>query len=107
MQDKYMTILSGEMKGNTYKLVPGRYVDIGREVDSGIVLQDSYEHVSRRHCKVFYDDEAGAFLITDTSSNGIYLKKAEKWIEDSAYIRAGDIICLGDDGCEIMFSMTD
>jgi type VI secretion system protein len=44
---------------------------IGRAANNDWVLPDPEQHLSKRHCQIDYRD--GRYLITDTSSNGVFV----------------------------------
>lgn len=69
---------------------------IGRAQDCDWVLPDPEHHLSRRHCEITF--EGGRFILTDTSSNGVFVNGAAEPLgsNNSYEIQDGDRFLLGD-----------
>ena len=73
----------------------GHGMSIGRGDDNDWVLPDPNRHLSKQHCKIDYRD--GQYLLTDTSTNGIFVNHSPERLPRGASVRIndGDIIQLG------------
>jgi type VI secretion system protein len=69
---------------------------IGRRQENDWVLPDPERFISGRHALIGYID--GAFCLTDTSSNGVFINHAETPLgkDNQATLADGDIIAIGD-----------
>jgi type VI secretion system protein len=69
---------------------------IGRREDNDWVLPDPERFISGRHALISFSD--GQFLVTDISSNGVYLNQVETPIGDggSAALQQGDTLTIGE-----------
>ena len=77
-------------------------VTIGRDPKTELPLQD--EGISRRHCRIAFDKEKGAFFIEDlNSTNGTLLNG--KRLQATKKLEAGDRIYLG--ACVVKFTYSD
>ncbi|MFQ5773091.1 MAG: type VI secretion system-associated FHA domain protein TagH [Kiloniellaceae bacterium] len=63
---------------------------IGRGVQNDLVLPDPERVISKQQCRVEFVD--GRYLLTDTSTNGVYLNAADRPIGrgNSVYLKDGD-----------------
>ena len=79
-----------------------RPVTLGRDPKAELTLQD--EGISRRHCRIAFDKEKGAFFIEDLgSTNGTLLNG--KRLQATKKLEAGDRIYLG--ACVVKFTYSD
>jgi type VI secretion system protein len=69
---------------------------IGRREDNDWVLPDPQRIISGRHAMISFTD--GRYLVTDVSSNGIYLNHAETPLgtEGQASLQEGDTLTIGE-----------
>ncbi len=69
---------------------------IGRGGDNDWVLPDPQRYISGRHALISYAD--GCYLVTDVSSNGVYLNHAETPLgsEGQAALQQGDTLTIGE-----------
>jgi type VI secretion system protein len=69
---------------------------IGRGGDNDWVLPDPQRYVSGRHALISYADSC--YLVTDVSSNGVYLNHAETPLgrDTQATLQQGDILTIGE-----------
>jgi len=82
-------IIKGKDKGSVFALSKIEPLIIGREISFGLSLHDS--SISRKHCKIDYQDDN--FIITDLgSSNGTYINKKKV---SNAILKNGDKIKVG------------
>ncbi len=81
-------IVSGPEEGTTYQFV-GKNINIGRQSDNDIVLQDL--KASRHHAHIFFKDNC--YIVKDLQSqNGVFINN-QKIVESE--IRSGDFISIG------------
>ena len=71
-------------------------LSIGRGPANDWILQDPDQHLSKTHCIVAY--EGGRYVVTDVSSNGIYLNGAPQRVprDSKAALVDGDEFLMGD-----------
>ncbi|MBE5924165.1 MAG: FHA domain-containing protein [Lachnospiraceae bacterium] len=100
----FLTIITGEMNGYSYELHEGESVNIGREIENGIGIADSYTYVSRYHCSICFDNDCKKFFVHDHSSNGIFSEEGTR-LDSKTELNPGDVICLGGDECKIILSI--
>jgi type VI secretion system protein len=69
---------------------------IGRHEDNDWVLPDAQRFISGRHALISYED--GHYLVTDVSSNGVYLNHVETPLgsEGQASLQQGDTLTIGE-----------
>ena len=81
--------------GKAGRWTKGR-LSIGRGPGNGWVLQDPAQHLSKTHCVVAATP--GGYVLTDTSSNGVFLNGSKKRLErdSDVVIGDGDEFVLGD-----------
>lgn len=72
----------------------GSSLTIGRAPGNDWVLPDPELVISGRHCTVH--EEHGRYLLTDTSTNGVYLGGQRVGRGNSQPLQAGDVIGIGD-----------
>lgn len=97
-----LTFTDGSVETRNLK---GPRVRLGRGPDNDWVLPDPNRRLSRQHCVIEYAE--GAFLITDTSANGVFLNGTDKPIGRDQTMRAasGDEVSLG--GLRLKFAIAD
>lgn len=87
--------LTGAYAGAEVTLEAGGIV-LGRDSAEAQIVIDSPK-VSRRHCRVVYDNEKKQYIVTDYSSNGTFVgnRKLTKGVAE--ILPSGTVIALGDD----------
>lgn len=83
------------------KVVDQGSLSIGRAADNDWVLPDPERFLSGHHCTIQFRD--GAYYVTDTSTNGLYLNRAEQRLGRgrSAQLNDGDHLTLGEYEIEV------
>jgi len=98
-----LTIISQQANSGIepVKAVDHRGITIGRAPDNDWVLPDPDRHLSKRHCEIAFED--GGYVLTDTSTNGVYLNGAAEPIGrgNRSRLRDGDRLSLGDYRIEV------
>ena len=89
--------LSGMYSGSSFDIAPNQQICIGRDpAYCQIVISSGGESVSRKHCLIQYDGNAGCFYVTDYSSNGTFLENGAKLNHNvPTPLNAGSVIVLG------------
>lgn len=82
------------MAGLREKTVETGAVVIGRSAEADWVLADPERIVSKRHCRV--ERQAGGFLLTDMSTNGVLVNGVPLGREASRMLVDRDVLTLGD-----------
>ena len=107
-----LRILQGEEYGKTYNLsqivdAGRRILTIGRQPGNAITIKSDFsDFISRFHCTIERDPSSGQWVIRDgqwrsehrqwmNSTNGTYVN-AKPVTGNGFYLRAGDIIAIGD-----------
>jgi type VI secretion system protein len=93
----FLTVTGGKLSGaDRNRTVSYGSLSIGRGSDNGWVLPDPARIVSNTHCIISAED--GRFVLTDVSSNGLYINDAQQaTARDSRIILVdGDQVRLGD-----------
>lgn len=92
------------------KLIGLRGVYEGAEIDMGQVivigrdpsvaqLVISRDNISRKHCKIVYNENTGKYIVTDYSSNGTFILNGKRLDENvPTELEKGTMIELGRDG---------
>lgn len=92
------------------KLIGLRGVYEGAEIDMGEVivigrdpsvaqLVISRDNISRKHCKIVFNNETGKYIVTDYSSNGTFILNGKRLDENvPTELEKGTMIELGRDG---------
>ena len=77
------------------KTIDHDVLTIGRATDNDWVLPDPEMILSRKHCVIEHRDDA--YLLTDTSVNGVFLNNAEERLgkNNSVVLSDGDTLALG------------
>jgi diguanylate cyclase (GGDEF)-like protein len=97
-----LVVLQGSESEIGTHIMLDRAVTIGRDPKTELPLQD--EGISRRHCRIYFDKEKGAFFIEDlNSTNGTLLNG--KRLQGTKKLEAGDRIYLG--ACVVKFTYSD
>jgi diguanylate cyclase (GGDEF)-like protein len=97
-----LVVLSGSESDIGTHVLLDRPVTIGRDPAIELALHD--DGISRRHCRVFFDDKARCFFVEDLkSTNGTLLNG--KRVDGEERLEAGDRIYLG--GCVVKFTYSD
>ena len=69
-----LLVNSGSQKGKCFTCRANQLVIVGTGAkDCEIVLSREYEYVSRCHMSLRYDNATHCYVVTDTSTNGVYL----------------------------------
>src|ERR1700761_6683249 len=86
----------GDAPQGTSRAVQGDQVSIGRGAGCDWILPDPLNHLSKRHCIVA--TSAAGFVITDTSTNGVFVNENSEPIGNvkSVALHDGDRMMLGD-----------
>ena len=82
------------MAGLREKTVETGAVVIGRSAEADWVLADPERIVSKRHCRI--ERQAGGFLLTDMSTNGVLVNGVPLGREASRMLVDRDVLTLGD-----------
>ncbi|MEW9617644.1 FHA domain-containing protein [Shinella sp. S4-D37] len=82
------------MAGPREKTVETGAVVIGRSAEADWVLADPERIVSKRHCRI--ERQAGGFLLTDMSTNGVLVNGVPLAREASRMLVDRDVLTLGD-----------
>ncbi len=97
-----LVVLQGSESEIGTHVMLDRAVTIGRDPKTELPLQD--EGISRRHCRIFFNQEKNAFFIEDLgSTNGTLLNG--KRLQTMKKLEAGDRIYLG--ACVVKFTYSD
>ena len=97
-----LVVLQGSESEIGTHIMLDRPVTLGRDPKAELTLQD--EGISRRHCRIAFDKEKGAFFIEDLgSTNGTLLNG--KRLQAGKKLEAGDRIYLG--ACVVKFTYSD
>lgn len=71
--------VAGEYVGAEFEIGPNEMLVIGRDpLRCNIVLAESNEKVSRKHCAISYNSEKDVYLVNDFSSNGTFVAANRK-----------------------------
>jgi type VI secretion system protein len=94
-----LTVLAsqpGNAPRGTSRTVQGGTISIGRGAGCDWILPDPLSHLSKRHCIIAAS--ATGFVVTDTSTNGVFINEAEEALGNgtSAALGDGDRLTLGD-----------
>lgn len=97
-----LVVLQGSESEIGTHVMLDRPVTIGRDPKTELPLQD--EGISRRHCRIFFDQLKNAFFIEDLgSTNGTLLNG--KRLQATKKLEAGDRVYLG--ACVVKFTYSD
>ena len=97
-----LVVLQGSESEIGTHVMLDRPVTIGRDPKIELTLQD--EGISRRHCRIAFDKDKGAFFIQELgSTNGTLLNG--KRLQATKKLEAGDRIYLG--ACVVKFTYSD
>jgi len=97
-----LVVLQGSESEIGTHVMLDRSITIGRDPKTELPLQD--EGISRRHCRIAFDKDKGAFYIEDLgSTNGTLLNG--KRLQAQKKLEAGDRIYLG--ACVVKFTYSD
>lgn len=87
-----------------YEIVPGQTINIGKEASwANIVISQSYNKVSRKHCTVSFDPIRSQFIVCDLSMNGLEYPDGSKLQKGSNYVSAGETLYFPDKTLYIKF----
>ena len=80
---------------------------IGRNQDNDFVLPDPNHYLSRKHALVSFDN--GAFYLTDTSENGVFLNHSNQPVGKNNTVRLnhGDCLTLGEYDLDVSIGQTE
>lgn len=69
---------------------------IGRSADNDWILPDPHRYISAHHARVLFSE--GAFLLEDTSTNGVFLNDEERALRETGphRLQSGDVLRLGE-----------
>lgn len=72
----------GEYAGISFPVTPDEPISIGKNPEqSNIVLSDG--GVSRLHCTITYSGSEDQYIVTDHSSNGVYLENGSRLVKET------------------------
>ncbi|MCI8371748.1 MAG: VWA domain-containing protein [Lachnospiraceae bacterium] len=75
-------LLDGSMKGKQLSFENGKVYTVGKDAaKSDILLDQQFQSVSRVHCTIEFDVRHNGYYITDYSSNGTYLMKSQRRLQ--------------------------
>lgn len=77
----------------SYAVTGKRGFDIGRDQYLDWVLPDPNRVISGKHCEVRYKD--GAYWLRDVSTNGTFVNRSERRLQEQHRLRSGDRIEIG------------
>ncbi|MCI8372278.1 MAG: FHA domain-containing protein [Lachnospiraceae bacterium] len=93
-----ITGVNGSCAGYQLQLQSGEQVVIGKDAKmSNIVIDASYQAISRRHVGISYDAGRGKYCVTDYSSNGTFVNGNRLVKGKTVFIAPGSEIKLADD----------
>ncbi|MBB3808160.1 FHA domain-containing protein [Pseudochelatococcus contaminans] len=89
---KLTIVEPSDFEGERTRIVESGPFWIGREADNDWVIVDDKRTISRHHLMI--DLKSGVFVLTDTSSNGVFLNDAERPVGrgHSAIVSDGDVL---------------
>ena len=98
-------VLTGSMEGRQFELVDGKTYTIGKDSNlANILIDASYNMVSRVHCTITYSAKFDKYFVIDCSSNGTFLQNGVRISKNTRTpIARGTIVKLADDSCTIKF----
>lgn len=79
----------------TSRVFESRGATLGRAAGNDWVFPDAKRHLSGRHCEIAFRN--GAFVVTDTSANGVFVNGALLGKGNSSPLREGDRLGLYDE----------
>lgn len=92
----YIVGVEGEYKGKILQIKAGGQLRLGRSSDCDIVLQNP--KASRHHCIIRYNAGNGKYLVTDYSSNGVYLSNGKRFPQKKTVeLDAGTVLLIAND----------
>lgn len=96
-------LLTGSMEGCQFELEDGKTYTIGKDASlANILLDSSYNMVSRVHCTVSYNAKFDKYFIIDCSSNGTYFENGTRLAKNiRTPVTRGSILKLADNTCII------
>lgn len=96
-------VLTGNMEGHQFELEDGKIYTIGKDASlANILLDSSYNMVSRVHCTVSYNAKFDKYFIIDCSSNGTYFENGTHLAKNTRTpVARGTVLKLADDNCRI------
>ncbi len=97
-----ITVISGEGNGNSVTVGSLESVRIGRSRRSCELAVPSRD-ISRFHCLAAYDGKRNVFIVTDYSTNGVYLNGQRLPKNLPVTIPAGTILVLANVSHQVQF----
>lgn len=97
----YFEIINGQHKGKRYYVEPKTTIRLGRSKEMSDFCLGSDLHMSKIHCRLFYDTTNGLFYIEDCSINGTYINGQFIGENSVVPIEPGTKVVLGNHICEI------
>jgi len=96
-------VLSGAMVGKQFETIDGITLTIGKDKNhADILLDKSYNKVSRVHCTITFDREGNKYYVTDCSSNGTYIENGRSLTKNTrTAVKRGAVLKLADHNCRI------
>ncbi len=98
-----VVVLSGRMINYQMDIRKDKTVVVGKDPGyATLILDKSYEKVSRIHCSISFDELKNKYYVVDSSTNGTYFEdniRLPKNVRIS--VDKGAVIKLADDGCRI------
>ncbi|MBP3622254.1 MAG: protein kinase [Lachnospiraceae bacterium] len=86
----YIDGLSGILAGKKYTLPVNTTISFGR-LQGVVTIPINNEHISKKHCEIFYDDISEKFYVVDGSTNGTFVN-GEKLKRGEIYAFKPDFI---------------
>lgn len=90
-----ITVLNGKNEGASLSIGDEDVVPVGRSAKKCEIVLDS-DKISRIHCLIEYDGTDRAYIVTDISTNGVYLQNNRLPKNIPVLVPAGTIIELAD-----------
>ncbi len=98
-------VLTGNMAEQEFEIVDGQTVTVGKDPKlANILLDVSYNLVSRIHCTVTYSAKFDKYFVIDCSLNGTYFENGTRLTKNTRTpVTRGSVLKLADDSCLIRF----
>lgn len=96
-------VLTGNMRDQQFEFANDRTYTIGKESHlANIILDSSYNKVSRVHCNITYNAKFDKYFVIDCSSNGTYFENGTRLAKNARIpVARGTILKLADESCTI------
>lgn len=96
-------VLTGNMEGRQFEIEDGKTYTVGKDAGlANILLDASYNTVSRVHCTITYNAKFDKYFVIDCSSNGTYFENGTRLAKNARTpVVRGTVLKLADDMCKI------